>query len=87
MRKGRAMTATLSYSYHNDKKIDLTLYAPFSPNNMGNVPTFLTKEFGLGLAFAVFLDATLIRLLLVPALMELFGSANWWLPAWLKRII
>jgi RND superfamily putative drug exporter len=40
-----------------------------------------TPEFGLGLAFAVALDATLIRLLLVPALMELFGSANWWWPA------
>ena len=40
-----------------------------------------TREFGLGLAFAVALDATVIRLLLVPALMELFGAANWWLPA------
>jgi RND superfamily putative drug exporter len=46
-----------------------------------------TREFGLGLAFAVFLDATLIRVLLVPALMELFGSANWWLPTSLKRFI
>lgn len=45
-----------------------------------------TREFGLGLAFAVFLDATLIRILLVPALMELFGSANWWLPTWLRRL-
>lgn len=40
-----------------------------------------TREFGLGLAFAVALDATLIRLLLVPALMELLGDANWWWPA------
>jgi RND superfamily putative drug exporter len=39
-----------------------------------------TREFGLGLAFAVALDATVIRLLLVPALMELFGAANWWWP-------
>jgi RND superfamily putative drug exporter len=39
-----------------------------------------TREFGLGLAFAVALDATLIRLILVPALLELFGAANWWLP-------
>jgi RND superfamily putative drug exporter len=46
-----------------------------------------TREFGLGLAFAVFLDATLIRVLLVPALMELFGSANWWVPAWVKRML
>lgn len=39
-----------------------------------------TQEFGLGLAFAVALDATLIRLVAVPALMELFGAANWWCP-------
>ena len=39
-----------------------------------------TKTFGLGLAFAVGLDATLVRLALVPALMELFGAANWWFP-------
>jgi len=39
-----------------------------------------TREFGLGLAFAVALDATLIRLLIAPALMELFGAANWWWP-------
>lgn len=40
-----------------------------------------TREFGLGLAFAVALDATLIRLLIAPALMELLGAANWWWPA------
>jgi RND superfamily putative drug exporter len=39
-----------------------------------------TREFGLGLAFAVALDATLIRLVLVPVLMGLFGRANWWWP-------
>lgn len=39
-----------------------------------------TREFGLGLAFAVALDATLIRLLIAPALMELFGAGNWWWP-------
>jgi RND superfamily putative drug exporter len=40
-----------------------------------------TREFGLGLAFAVALDATVVRLLLLPALMTLLGRANWWLPA------
>jgi putative drug exporter of the RND superfamily len=40
-----------------------------------------TQEFGLGLAFAVALDATLIRLVLVPVLMKLLGEWNWWLPA------
>jgi uncharacterized membrane protein YdfJ with MMPL/SSD domain len=45
------------------------------------------KQFGLGLAVAVFLDATLVRMVLVPALMELLGPANWWLPGWLARIL
>jgi RND superfamily putative drug exporter len=39
-----------------------------------------TRQFGLGLAFAVALDATLIRLLIIPATMVLLGRANWWLP-------
>jgi RND superfamily putative drug exporter len=41
-----------------------------------------TREFGLGLAFAVALDATLIRVVLVPILMGLLGRANWWWPRW-----
>jgi putative drug exporter of the RND superfamily len=45
------------------------------------------KMFGLGLATAVFLDATLVRLVLVPATMTLLGDANWWLPAWLDRLL
>jgi RND superfamily putative drug exporter len=45
------------------------------------------KMFGLGLAVAVLLDATVIRLLLVPATMRLLGDANWWLPGWLDRIL
>jgi len=44
-----------------------------------------TREFGLGLAFAVALDATLVRLVLVPALMTLLGRANWWLPGVRRR--
>jgi putative drug exporter of the RND superfamily len=43
--------------------------------------------FGFGLAVAVLLDATIVRLLLVPATMELLGDRNWWLPAWLDRIL
>ena len=39
-----------------------------------------TREFGLGLAFAVAVDATLIRVVLVPVLMRLMGRANWWFP-------
>lgn len=45
------------------------------------------KMLGLGLATAVFLDATLVRLVLVPATMTLLGDANWWLPAWLDRLL
>lgn len=43
------------------------------------------KEIGLGLAVAIALDATLVRLVLVPATMELMGEWNWWLPKWLDR--
>jgi RND superfamily putative drug exporter len=42
-------------------------------------------EFGIGLAAAVALDAFILRTILVPAVMHLFGSANWWLPRWLDR--
>ena len=45
------------------------------------------KLMGFGLAVAVFLDATIVRMLLVPATMELLGARNWWLPRWLDRII
>jgi len=43
------------------------------------------KMFGLGLATAIFVDATLVRMVLVPATMKLLGDANWWLPGWLDR--
>ena len=46
-----------------------------------------TKMMGLGLATAIFLDATLVRLVLVPATMTLLGDANWWLPGWLDRLL
>lgn len=46
----------------------------------------IMKMLGLGIAFAILLDAVVVRALLVPALMRLFGKYNWWSPAWLKRI-
>ncbi|NNF54065.1 MAG: MMPL family transporter [Acidimicrobiales bacterium] len=52
---------------------------------LGSDPT--TKMFGLGLATAIFVDATIVRMVLVPASMKLMGDANWWLPAWLDRIL
>jgi RND superfamily putative drug exporter len=45
------------------------------------------KEFGIGLAAAIFIDATLIRLVLVPAFMEVAGDLNWWFPRWLDRLV
>jgi RND superfamily putative drug exporter len=47
----------------------------------------IIKEFGLGLAVAVFVDATIVRLILVPSTMELLGEWNWWFPRWLDRIL
>jgi RND superfamily putative drug exporter len=48
--------------------------------------TFL-KLFGIGLASAIFLDATVVRMVLVPAVMQLLGHRNWWIPNWLEKIL
>ena len=45
------------------------------------------KMLGLGLATAILIDATLVRMILVPATMSLLGKANWWLPGWLDRLL
>lgn len=45
------------------------------------------KLFGIGLASAIMIDATLVRMLIVPSTMELLGERNWWFPAWLDRIV
>jgi RND superfamily putative drug exporter len=45
------------------------------------------KLFGLGLALAVFIDATIVRMVLVPATMELLGDRNWWIPKWIDRVL
>ncbi|MFD7631618.1 MMPL family transporter [Streptomyces sp. NPDC059851] len=46
-----------------------------------------SKMFGLGLATAIFIDATVVRMVLVPATMTLLGRTNWWLPKWLDRML
>lgn len=46
-----------------------------------------TKMFGLGLATAIFIDATVVRMVLVPATMTLLGRSNWWLPRWMDRML
>jgi RND superfamily putative drug exporter len=48
-------------------------------------PLRILSVFGLGLAVAVLVDATVVRMVLVPAVMHLLGPANWWLPSWLGR--
>jgi RND superfamily putative drug exporter len=50
-------------------------------------PDPVGKMFGIGLAVAVFIDATVVRIVLVPATMVLLGDKNWWLPGWLDRIL
>jgi RND superfamily putative drug exporter len=47
----------------------------------------VVKEFGIGLAVAIALDATVVRCLLVPAVMELLDRRSWWLPAWLDSAL
>jgi RND superfamily putative drug exporter len=70
---GRVITAAAS--------IMIVVFASFA---LG--PDRIIKEFGLGLAIAVFLDALVIRCLLVPAIMQVAGRAAWWLPSWLGWI-
>ncbi len=62
--------------------IMISVFLSFVPSSD---PTI--KMFGLGLAVAIFVDATIVRLVLVPAVMKLLGDANWWLPAWLDRLL
>jgi RND superfamily putative drug exporter len=50
-------------------------------------PDVFLKLFGIGLAVAIFLDATIVRMVLVPAVMQLLGDRNWWIPNWLERIL
>jgi RND superfamily putative drug exporter len=52
-----------------------------------NDPLRVLDIFGLGLAVAVFVDATLVRMVLVPSVMQVLGRRNWWMPAWLDRIV
>ncbi|HMG45581.1 MAG TPA: MMPL family transporter [Acidimicrobiales bacterium] len=62
--------------------IMISVFAAFA---LGDDPTI--KMFGLGLATAVLVDATIVRMVLVPATMRLLGDWNWWLPSWLDRIL
>jgi RND superfamily putative drug exporter len=50
-------------------------------------PDVFLKLFGIGLASAIFLDVTLVRMVLVPAVMQLLGDRNWWIPNWLEKAL
>jgi putative drug exporter of the RND superfamily len=50
-------------------------------------PLHILDVFGLGLAVAILVDATLVRMVLVPSIMQLLGAANWWFPRWLDRAV
>ncbi|CAN5592433.1 MMPL family transporter [soil metagenome] len=63
----------------------LIMIAVFGGFVLGDDPTI--KMFGLGLATAIFVDATIVRVVLVPATMKLMGDANWWIPRWLDRLL
>ena len=63
----------------------LIMISVFGGFVLGSDPT--VKMLGLGLATAIFVDATIVRIVLVPATMKLMGDANWWLPGWLDRIL
>jgi RND superfamily putative drug exporter len=54
---------------------------------LSSSPGFEIKEFAIGLAAGIIFDATVIRALLVPALMRLLGNANWWMPHWTRRAL
>ncbi len=71
---GRVITAAAA--------IMVAVFAAFVPS-----PDVILKVIGVGMAAAIFIDATVVRLLLVPAVMHLLGRANWWMPAWLERLL
>jgi RND superfamily putative drug exporter len=71
---GRVITAAAA--------IMVAVFAAFVPS-----PDLVLKVIGVGMASAIFIDATIVRMLLVPAVMHLLGRANWWMPARFSRFI
>ena len=71
---GRVITAAAA--------IMILIFASFA---LGD--SVVIKQFGIGLGGAILIDAFIVRTILVPALMHVFGKANWWLPTWLDRAI
>lgn len=81
----RAVIAGIAGTGRTITAAALIMVAVFSGFILGSDPAI--KMMGVGLATAIFLDATVVRLVLVPATMKLLGDANWWLPDWLDRLL
>jgi RND superfamily putative drug exporter len=81
----RAVAEGLSSSARTISSAALIMTCVFSVFVLTGVPSI--KELGLGCAVAIVLDATLVRLILVPAAMKLLGDWNWWMPSWLDRLL
>jgi len=81
----RAVAEGLAASARTITSAAVIMVAVFAVFALTGVPSI--KEIGLGLSVAIALDATLVRLVLVPATMEIMGDWNWWLPKWLDRIL
>jgi RND superfamily putative drug exporter len=81
----RAVAEGLATSARTISSAALIMSAVFAVFVLTGVPSI--KELGLGCAVAIALDATLVRLILVPAAMKLLGDWNWWMPSWLDRLL
>ncbi|HEX7059308.1 MAG TPA: MMPL family transporter [Solirubrobacterales bacterium] len=81
----RAVAEGLSSSARTISSAALIMSSVFAVFVLTGVPSI--KELGLGCAVAIALDATLVRLILVPAAMKLMGDWNWWMPSWLDRFL
>ena len=81
----RAVAEGLSTSARTISSAALIMTSVFAVFVLTGVPSI--KELGLGCAVAIALDATLVRLILVPAAMKLLGDWNWWMPSWLDRLL
>ncbi len=81
----RAVAEGLSTSARTISSAALIMSCVFAVFVLTGVPSI--KELGLGAAIAIALDATLVRLILVPAAMKLLGDWNWWMPSWLDRAL
>ena len=81
----RAVAEGLASSARTISSAALIMTAVFAVFVLTGVPSI--KELGLGCAVAIALDATLVRLILVPAAMKLMGKWNWWMPSWLDRLL